>query len=334
MSPLLPNQTRILSEVCSDPAALAEAQLGHQRVVIDKFIAACVSFVQTNHKHLAQHYVLEFFPATTSGKVLVFQDVLKACATDKPILRIDADLKLHANVAGSARVSDACSYTADAQRLQVVVHGTYAYVVLCGQIVQESDILNPSKMPPIGIMYFRHAVDIPSAIGDHFDVHVRREKGFKYWHDASKRLLVASPESTERIFQRSIYLWLEANIIDKLRVYAEPRGFGQDATDVTVVTISGEHIIEVKWLGKNASGTEYKQERINEGLRQVALYLDNDVRAIRGYVLLYDGRPRDKHDQESNFDPAVRHERCDTPIVLFLENETPSQAAKVKSAKP
>ena len=102
-------------------------------------------------------------------------------------------------------------------------------------------------------------------------------------------------------------------------------------TDVTIVTLAGEHIIEIKWLGKNASNTEYKQEQINEGLRQVGIYLNNDSRAIRGYVLLYDARTKSEHKTKSTFDPTARHQMCDEPIILFLENETPSQAAKVQS---
>jgi hypothetical protein len=212
------------------------------------------------------------------------------------------------------------------------VHGTYLYIVVAGQLVAESDAVGPAKKPPVGAMFDRPAIEIPAVIRDHFLALIRKERGFKYWHDPAKRILVASPESTERLFQRSLFLWMDLHIVDKLRVYAEPRSMGQDATDVTVVTVAGEHIVEVKWLGKNVNETEYKQDRIDQGVKQIGIYLDNDVRAIRGYVLLYDGRSRDKHENESNYDTSVQHERCECPIILFLESDTPSQVAKLKSS--
>jgi hypothetical protein len=334
MSSLLPNQTQILSQLCSDPATLAETQLQQPRITIQQFLDNCFAFVSNHHKELAQHYIFEFSSLSASNPVLTKSNVLGACTTDKPVLRVDENLRFQGSTAGSVRVSDACTRTASTRGLQILVHGTYVYVILCGQIVYEGDVLNPSKRPPVGIAFYRHAWELPAAIIDHFETHVHKQKGFKYWHDATNRVLVALPESTERIFQRALFVWLDTHIVDKIRIYAEPRGLGQDATDVTVVTVTGDHIVEIKWLGKNASNTEYKQERINEGLRQVAIYLNNDPRAIRGYALLYDARCREDHEKESAFNPADRHPNCDEPIILFLESETPSQIAKTKPSKP
>lgn len=334
MSTLLPNQTQILSQLCSDPATLAATQLQQPRPTVQQFLDKCFEFVKLHHKKLAQHYIFEFSSRSTSKPALTMSHVLAACTTDKPILRVDESLRFQGSAAGSVRVSDACSLMASTHGLQILVHGTYVYVILCGQIIYEGDVLNPSKKPPVGISFYRNASELPAAIVDHFEAHVHKQKGFKYWHDVSNRVLVALPESTERIFQRALFVWLDTHIIDKIRIYAEPRGLGQDATDVTVVTVTGDHIVEVKWLGKNAANTEYKQDRINEGLRQVAIYLNNDPRAIRGYALLYDARCREDHEKESAFNPADRHPNCEEPMILFLESETPSQKAKTKPSKP
>jgi hypothetical protein len=332
MSTLLPNQSRILAEICSDPAVLAEAQLSMPRATVQIFIENCASFVQKNVAHLgSNHYIFELWTATSNGAPLKFSDVLQASTTEKPILVVNEGLLLQQSKAGGVRVRDSCEETRKKPSVRVLVHGTYLYVVVAGQLVAESDALGPAKKPPLGAMFDRPVTEIPAVITDHFSSLVLKERGFKYWHDPAKRILVASPESTERLFQRSLFIWMDSHIVDKLRVYAEPRGMGQDATDVTVVTVAGEHIVEVKWLGKNVNNTEYKQDRIDEGLKQVGIYLSNDVRAIRGYVLLYDARSRDKHESESGYDASVQHERCDCPIILFLESETPSQAAKVKA---
>lgn len=334
MSALLPNQSRILAAICSQPAVLAEVQLGIPRATVDIFLENCRSFVQSNAAHLEHaHYAFELSPTTCKGNPVSFSDVLKASTVGKPVLVVSENLLLSRSAVGSVKVTGACEETKSSSSIRVLVHGTYIYVVLSGQAVAESDALGPSKNPPAGSMFDRPASEIPTVVREHFAALVAKEKGFKYWHDPGKRVLVASPESTERLFQRSLFVWMDSHILDKLRVYAEPRGMGQDATDVTVVTVAGEHIIEVKWLGKNVNKTEYKQERINEGLRQVAIYLNNDPRAICGYVVIYDARPRDKHENESTYDQAAQHQRCECPMVLFLENETPSQAAKLKSAE-
>jgi hypothetical protein len=333
MSALLPNQSRILAEICSNPAVIAEAQLNIPRATVEIFLENCTSFVQKNVGYLAlNHYVLELSSGPSSGIPLNFSNVLQACTTEKPILVVNEDLLFQHSSAGGVRVTNACEETRSEPSIRVLVHGTYLYIVVAGQLVAESDAIGPAKNPPLGAIFDKPAIEIPAIIRDHFVALVRKERGFKYWHDPAKRLLVASPESTERLFQRSLFVWMDSHIVDKLRVYAEPRSMGQDATDVTVVTVAGEHIVEVKWLGKNVNNTEYKQDRIDQGLKQVGIYLDNDVRAIRGYVLLYDARPRDKHEKESSYDPAVQHERCECPIILFLESDTPSQAAKLKSS--
>ena len=117
MSALLPNQTKLLSQVCSDPATLAEAQLGQNRQSISGFLAKSFAFVRANYTHLNAHYVLEFSPAGTSRPFLKFADVLTACATDKPILKVSSDLCVNESTTGGVLISEACAYTSAATEI-------------------------------------------------------------------------------------------------------------------------------------------------------------------------------------------------------------------------
>jgi hypothetical protein len=111
-------------------------------------------------------------------------------------------------------------------------------------------------------------------------------------------------------------------------VFGETLGLGQDKTDITIVSVEGSYVIEVKWMGKNKSNTEHNEERIDEGLVQIALYLENDKQLICGYLVIYDARSLDVHKTRCGYNESLRHGFCQTPRIIFLESETPSQAGE------
>jgi hypothetical protein len=150
----------------------------------------------------------------------------------------------------------------------------------------------------------------------------------QYWAEKSKRILSSDPEKTELIFHRSLFTWLKLFVSPKLKIYAEPIGLGQDKTDIIIVTGYGAFVIEVKWLGVNQKGDEYKQGRIDEGLAQVKIYLDNDNYLICGHLVCYDGRSKEAHDKESNWNAALQHPLCKDPELPFLSSDVPSVLAK------
>jgi hypothetical protein len=102
---------------------------------------------------------------------------------------------------------------------------------------------------------------------------------------------------------------------------------GQDKTDITIVTEVGSIVIEVKWLGKNENNTSYVQVRINEGMIQVADYLNRNQRLIQGYLVIYDARCEQEHKDKSSYPGASRHQKCEEPVLYFLRSETPSARA-------
>ena len=94
------------------------------------------------------------------------------------------------------------------------------------------------------------------------------------------------------------------------------------------VTMKGTYVIEVKWLGKKENKTTYGKKCINDALKQVKSYLENDADFVCGHLVIYDGRPHEKHLSESGFNEESRHQLCNDPKIIFLESETPSKKAK------
>jgi hypothetical protein len=89
----------------------------------------------------------------------------------------------------------------------------------------------------------------------------------------------------------------------------------------------------VKWLGVSETGGRYGQIRIREGLEQISIYLDKDTKMHGGYLVLYDARPEDKYKAESSYPDGCIHDRCEVPIIYFLQSETPSVIASKRAKK-
>jgi hypothetical protein len=329
MDQFLADQINVISEVVNDPAILTSAASGLAVAEVRLLVERSRQFVKENHARVGNRPFVLSFTADPNGKAaLGLEDVLKATANKTPIIDVDAHLRVVSFNSGGTRVSDAEQRTGIPERVEIVVHGTYVYVVAHGQVVKEYDAILSEKHPPLGIAFYKPISQFDGLLHDHYEQDVAKEKSFRYWEDAGKRVLLATPENTEKIFQRGLYNWLSRYVTDSIRIVAETRSFGQDPADVLVITPQGDHIIEVKWLGINGKKTSYGEPRINEGLRQVCLYITNDPKIIQGHLVLYDGRFGEDHEQHSGHDPTCKHAFCSDPKILFLESESPSQKAK------
>jgi len=111
------------------------------------------------------------------------------------------------------------------------------------------------------------------------------------WHDRNKRILIANRQ-TEKMLQTFLAKWLDENIHDARVVSEVGKISGVDRTDIELTgTFTGDNIIiEVKWMGENASSTSFDIERLEEGIRQVCTYLEREPSALEGCVVCYDGR--------------------------------------------
>jgi len=329
----LPEQINVLSQVLNDPAIVAGAVAGVSSAHVRRFIDLAIRFVKTNHAHIVgRHFVFSLAIDRSGGVILTHREVLNATAAGTPIVAVNQTLQLVGFDRGDTRVTDAEQRTAGAPRIELVVHGTYIYCVAGGKVVFEQDAVQPEKQPPVGIAFYKPIGDFDGLLKDHFEQDLSREKSFRFWKSKPDRILLATPEKTEKLFQRALYNWLDRYVADKLRVVAETREFGQDPTDVLVITARGDHVVEVKWLGENENGTRYDEKRITEGLRQVHEYITNDPKIVQAHVVLYDARSEEKHRNNSAFDTGCKHAFCSDPKLVFLPSETVSQRATVDAS--
>ncbi|TEB11291.1 hypothetical protein Psfp_03989 [Pelotomaculum sp. FP] len=143
------------------------------------------------------------------------------------------------------------------------------------------------------------------------------------WHDRNKRILIANRQ-TEKILQTFLAKWLSDNIYDARVVAEVGKISGVDRTDIELTSMStGDHlIIEVKWMGKNASGKSYDIDRLKEGIRQVCAYLDREPSALEGCVVCYDGRKDSTQNDTFTLDEPIA--RLDYRIV-WLESRSGSE---------
>jgi hypothetical protein len=335
VSGLLPDQIAVLAQVINQPAVLCASRIGASVDQIDGFFKCLMKFLLDNRQRLASRAFSIVVDLANHGTApLSLQNVLSAVAAGRPLLRVDTGCRYLSSDVGVVTATAAQQRTASSG-LEVVVHGTYAYFVAGGRLEVEYDFVEPAKGPPIGHETFRSIHNFKGLLSDHVEFDVRRQKSFLYWAASPNRILLSKPEKTEKIFQRALLNWLDSHVADKIRIVAETRSFGQDPADVLVVTDRGDHLIEVKWLGKNDAGTSWGQDRIDEGLVQVGEYLKNDSALVRAHLVVYDARHPDEHANESTWNDQYKHGLCTDPEIVFLDNESVSQraAATVRKAK-
>ncbi len=145
----------------------------------------------------------------------------------------------------------------------------------------------------------------------------------RIWADRSNRILISNRQ-TEKILQNYLAEWLDANIHDARVVSEVGKISGVDRTDIELTSIStGDHlIIEVKWMGINASGSSYDIGRLEEGIRQVCTYLLREPSALEGCVVCYDGRKESEKANTFTLDDPIA--RLDYRIV-WLESKSGSE---------
>lgn len=283
-------------------------------------------FFANNAATLAgKRFALSFKLDFKGGKELTSYDVISSVQQNTPILHIGADLTLHKATPGDTSLVGTLSRTQNNKRLDLLWQETTLHYIVLGRHIHDSRIavIDP---PTVSQRWSRPFSQFQAIINDHMEGSIQYERRVRYWKDKKARILSAGLDGTEKIFHAELFWWLDAFLTDKLLVFAQATGFGQDSTDITVVTSSGgRHVIEVKWLGINENGTQYKRPQINAGLVQVKEYLRKDQNLLSGYLVVYDGRERKVHDSDSQYSHRHLHSKCSRPFILFLESETPSQ---------
>lgn len=327
--PLSPDQLKALQPLINT-ATQASSVLQIPLDKAESFLQNVATFVRQNHQRLGDNsYILILGPSSPEKGTLDIQTVLANLRKGKPVLYVDEDLHFIEAREGDVKIADCSVRTEGEAALGIRVSGSYVWDVLKGKVTNEGDVVRPNAGAPVMSKFHRPVAEFDLILKDHMDNCIAREQLVQYWKDPKNRILLTGPNGTgtELIFHRNLFWWLKNFVADRLNVYAEPKGLGQDKTDIIIVTISGLYVVEVKWLGKNEKNTTWGKKRINEGLAQVKLYLDNNSELVCGFLVIYDGRPLDIHQTESDYNDSLCHPLCEAPKILFLDSETPSKAA-------
>jgi hypothetical protein len=321
-----PEQERVLKELLGSTALQLQVRFGIPVERGEEFLALVEATVREINVR-GQYYVLSLDFNSQGGRNLDQQEVQRRIQAGTPILRIGLDGRVVEAREGGITITASSARTQSETGFEVLVGGTYVYYILQGNVVGEVDVSNPGTDPVSGPRFARRFAELDDLLSDHMRQRLTRQQGLEYWSDRRHRILRSGSHGTEWLFHSDLFWWLDQFVADALRVYAEPSGHGQDKTDINVVTAVGNYVIEIKWLGKNDKNTKHGQDRINDGLVQVKLYLERDDRILGGYLVLYDGRSRADYLSKSAHKPMCKHLRCEDPKIFFLESETPSESA-------
>lgn len=331
MDPYSPEQRQAIKCTVGSTAPQASVLLNEPIERIERFIAKVGSFVKSSHHIVGERpYMLILVESSPQEEELSGNEALRSLRRNKPVFRVDEELRLVSAEEGSIRLVDCGIRTADEKALGVMVRGSYKYDILMGTITDEGNVSYPGADPLSSSKFHHPMIEFEILVHEHKEKCLDREQNVKYWQKPRDRILRGKPDSTESVFHLSLFSWLNMFVIDKLRIFGETLGLGQDKTDIEVVTIDGTHLVEIKWLGENENGTKYDESTISRGLAQVKIYLDHDQdwQFICAHLVVYDGRPLQAHQTKSGYDDSQRHNLCRPPHILFLESETPSVMAR------
>jgi len=327
VSTISPEQASILERLITT-AAQASAVLKLPLERTERFVRNVYRFLEENEGRFGeQPFLLALADPVNQKPKLTLLQLISSINAGRPVLYVDEELHVIDSSAGEAKLSTHCALTKAAKLFGIVVHGIYVWEILEGIPINEGGFGRSEHTPPVISRFHRPIEQFKALVNDHLDEVLNRDE-VPIWNDKGKRILSSVPEKTELIFHRSLFVWLRRYVSPKLKVYAEPLGLGQDKTDIIVVTNSGSVVIEVKWLGVNQNSDEYKQPRIDEGLAQVKIYLNNDDDLTCGHLVCYDGRSKHAHDNESTWNDSLRHLLCTEPLTPYLSTDQPSKQAK------
>jgi hypothetical protein len=329
---LSPEQFASLKRVLSEPAAKAAALVPVPAEQIEAVLGKLETLVRRHAGSLGgSRLLIKYAPGLTGGRVLTDRVVSELIAAQTQIATIGDDGTLLAAASGTISLPAAVTESQDGPCLCLLCSAGQIGVFAAGKVVAEIC----TAPPPIQgrADWQRSWRELRESFDDHFHHCIESEKALRYWFDRKKRILLAGPDGTEKLFHHNLFWWCNNFIRDALDVYGETRSMGQDKTDITIVTEIGNIVIEVKWLGQNESKTRYTQVRIQEGMIQVADYLNRNGRLMKGYLVIYDGRSDEAHEKECAYPATCRHAKCEEPVVYFLRSETPSELASRMAAE-
>lgn len=274
------------------------------------------------------------------GYKLSVSHIIDVLADGNNVLSIDSNGCLLSQSSFIELDNASLSSFSEGKVIVLVDCGQYLEFYANGCYIKELNVFNPGSSPRQTTKLSRLAKDFPLIILDHYQKHVKYAQSTRHWHDRPHRILISSPHKTEFIFHKDLLIWFEDHKTDFI-VFGEVSKLSPDRTDIELITIKGakRYIIEVKWLGENASGTKYDEEKIRRGIKQIKEYLERDKQTLIAAVVVYNGRSEDDYrnlEQEScyycdEWCELLRWANEEVPergkcLVFFLDSKTASTA--------
>lgn len=315
----------LLNNAVKNVSVEIAANIGQTPLIIEKWLEVFCNklhdiYIDMGHKVFA--FVLKFscdgsFELNSVNLQTLSTSGIEACSiNENHSLSVSDDLdsadRIDITRSGSER--GLIIFRLDGEVVEIYIKGLFKYRI---------NVIHPGSKEEIRISArSRRCKDYILAIEDH------GKKGLifqmdKFWADKQRRILM--PGKTEEFFQMELFDWLERNLSDGYPKIETKTNAG-DRTDIDIYCYqTGQHyIIEVKWLGKNESGTEYGHDRIIAGIGQIRTYLERDESLDEACLVCYDGRTEAEHKNNSSFDMGLLPLKGKHKII-FLESKSASR---------
>lgn len=289
-----------IDRICKDPAVeIVSAFPSHNLLIdeIEKFIKDIVTFIGESYTETGTvQYVIEMSFKTAKGEKISTAVILNELKSDNNVFSVDSSLNI-TEISRLAEVSDShlSKHSRDKKKvLFFITNGLDVKIYCQGITIHELNVRNPDAAPRVSKKFARVARDYRYSLMDFYQERVKLNVT-DHWQKQSTRTLKGG--KTEDIFQNSLANWLHENIIAS-RIIPKVKKISRDETDIEIIEHGGNsYLIEIKWLGKNNSGTSYSETRVRDAIDQVKNYLDIDKEVLEATLVVYDGRADTEFDK-------------------------------------
>lgn len=166
-------------------------------------------------------------------------------------------------------------------------------------------------------------------INNHFTTEIIGQKGFSYWENKLGRILVAKPEVN---FRKRLAAFLSDYVGNGTVDQESLNASTDDRTDIRVTSFEDEvYIIEIKWIGECVTHNNYNGKgahiRANEGIQQLEIYIQTELRCIKGILVVYDARVENEKivwtPNKTKWNNVIDR----NPFILYLDTKSASTKA-------
>jgi len=301
-----PELQNAITAVLQDPTTIIITEISSlNKEHVTLWLNACINFIKKNARDLGSiSYIIELSTTGANTTQLSANIVIDKLKAGFNVFIVDHLLKLigYENI---PTISGSFLSQYSRRRGSVILHvinGVDFIIYANGVTIREMNTTRLTMLPPAYKKTMRSGYDYELSIQEHYKQRIRFSQYCNHWFDKGKRILVGN-RKTEEVFQENLLNWLCENLSDS-KVVGKVNKLSKDETDIEIQHILGDcFLLEIKWLGVNSSGTEYKIKKIENGISQIKNYLLRDTDVFEAALIVYDGRSLDDfksiaHDDE------------------------------------